>query len=433
MHHDRYGLALSTSSPVAAAAYSLGLDQLLASLPAVGAFTEAIEADREFALPHAAMARIHQTNRRSVEARAAADRAVILAAGASPREQESVAIQHLLATGHSTEALERIKTHVAEHPTDAFVLGPASSVFGLIGFSGRINREAEQLAFLEPLAGHYGDDWWFQASLGFALVETGRWVEGRALVERALELNPDSAHATHVLAHALYEAGEDDEALSFLNGWMPGLDREASLHCHLWWHLCLLLIGSGESDQAWTLYDEHLAPDVSASPPLNIFTDGTSMGWRSMLAGHTNGDHRAAQRWQALSDFYHDTLGGTPGVFLDAHGALPLVGLGRLDEIDDYVAQVKALDAEGKLPAGSMAVVMSRAFQAYGREQWGDVIDGLEPYLNQVVRIGGSRAQRDLAFNTVLSAYRKAGRTDDAERLLAGVNDREPSRPVAAV
>ena len=355
-----------------------------------------------------------------------------MAAGASARERESVAIQHLLATGQSAEALERIKTHVAQHPTDAFVLGPASSVFGLIGFSGRIDREAEQLAFLEPLAVHYGDDWWFQASLGFALVETGRWVEGRTLVERALELNPDSAHAAHVLAHALYEAGEDDEALSFLNGWMPGLDREASLHCHLWWHLCLLLIGRGESDRAWTLYDEHLAPDVSASPPLNIFTDGTSMGWRSMLAGQTAGEDGMGRRWQKLSDFYHDTLGGSPGVFLDAHGALPLVGLGRFDEIDGYVAQVEALEADGKLPAGSMAVVMSRAFQAYGREQWDDVIDGLEPHLNHVVCIGGSRAQRDLAFNTVLSAYRKAGRTEDAERLLAGVKDRQPSRAVSA-
>jgi hypothetical protein len=35
------------------------------------------------------------------------------------------------------------------------------------------------------------------------------------------------------------------------------------------------------------------------------------------------------------------------------------------------------------------------------------------------VRIGGSRAQRDLVERTLADAYRKAGREDDARSLLA--------------
>ncbi len=46
----------------------------------------------------------------------------------------------------------------------------------------------------------------------------------------------------------------------------------------------------------------------------------------------------------------------------------------------------------------------------------------LEPALAETVRIGGSRAQRDLIENTLLAAYLKAGREADARRLLAGAH-----------
>src|SRR5258708_12307211 len=59
-HQDRYGLTLSTTSSDAAQAYRDGVDLLLAAWPgAAEAFDRAIAADREFALPLIARARIH--------------------------------------------------------------------------------------------------------------------------------------------------------------------------------------------------------------------------------------------------------------------------------------------------------------------------------------------------------------------------------------
>jgi hypothetical protein len=57
----------------------------------------------------------------------------------------------------------------------------------------------------------------------------------------------------------------------------------------------------------------------------------------------------------------------------------------------------------------------------------------LEPALAETVRIGGSRAQRDLIENTLLAAYLKAGRDADAKRLLQSHTDRRPSVPVAGL
>jgi len=345
---------------------------------------------------------------------------------ATRREQDCVAIQRLLLAGKASEALAGIKDHVARYPLDAMALAPASSVFGVIGFSGRVNREAEQLALLAPLADHYGDDWWFLSVHGFALVETGRWAEGRELVERSLALNPGSGQAAHARAHALYESGENDIALPFLSEWLPGYDREASLHCHLWWHLCLLLIAEGESEAAWSVYDENIAPDVSVSPPLNVISDGTSLQWRAMLAGCPVD----RSRWRQLHQFYHQRFDG-PATFLDAHASLPMVALGLLDELDQYLAAIERLEAKGALAAGDMAVTMAKAFRAYAEGRWSEVIDLLQPHLDRVVCIGGSRAQRDLALNTVLAAYGRDGRRTEAEALVATFTDRHPVHPVA--
>jgi hypothetical protein len=59
LFQDRYGLALSTSSE-AAAAYRDGIDLMLSAWPgAAEAFDAAIAADSDFALAHAARARLH--------------------------------------------------------------------------------------------------------------------------------------------------------------------------------------------------------------------------------------------------------------------------------------------------------------------------------------------------------------------------------------
>jgi hypothetical protein len=64
MLQDRYGLALSTSSEAAAAAYRDGIDLMLAAwLGAEEALDAAIAADPGFALAHAARARMHSATR----------------------------------------------------------------------------------------------------------------------------------------------------------------------------------------------------------------------------------------------------------------------------------------------------------------------------------------------------------------------------------
>lgn len=425
---DRYGLQLTTTSTEARDAYVDGVDRILAADSGVEqVLDQAIAADPNFALAHVAQARQHQLMMRGKDARAAAETAVELAAGATAREQRHVEIFSNLVSGQVPRSLELTHEHLAEHPRDAFALSPATGVFGSIGFSGRIGREAELLALLDPLATHYGDDWWFQTVHAFALLEQGQWAQGRELAERSLEQRPTNSHGAHTLAHALFEAGADDEAHDFLAGWIPQSDPDSLMRCHNYWHYATLLMMVGDMEGAFTAFRENCFPGTSGSPSINVFTDSVAFLWRAELAGAP----RVPEMWQEILTYYEASF-RRPIVYVDAHIGLVYAALGQTEQLEACIVQLEELGEAGKLPAGTTAASLTRAYQAFAREDWATAIDLFESVNDQIVRIGGSRAQRDLQANTLLAAYAAADRADQAEQFLANEHaDRQPSRPLA--
>lgn len=426
MLQDRYGLALSTSSEKAAALYIDGVDRMLAADAGVEAtLTNTINEDPQFALAHAALARYHQMRGRSKLARRAIVEAETLVANASTRERQHVAILQLLINGDMQGSLTLTHEHLRDYPRDAFALDPACGVFGSIGFSGRTNREDEQLALLEPLVGHYGNDWWFNTVYAFALLETGQYLRATSLVERALSIRPRSAHAAHTKMHALFEVGDDIAARDFLAGWLPASERGSLLHCHIWWHYALTLMATDDQSAAFTALCDNCLPGATDSPSINVFTDCVSFLWRAELAGAP----RNLALWETLRSYYDEQF-HRPIVFVDAHVGLVYAALGDRERLDECIRELQALGEANKLPAGTTAATLTRGYKAFVSGAWDDAIALLEPTLNELVRIGGSRAQRDLQVNTLLAAYSRAGRVEDANALLAHTADRQPARPI---
>ncbi len=429
MLKDRYDLDLCTASQTARDAYVDGADRILCALAHVEqTLAVAIEADPDFALAHVALARQHYLCARTKDARNSIETAAGLAGGLTEREQTHVEIFRLMMTGDPPAALELTREHMRSYPLDAFALAPSCGVFGLIGFSGRVEREAEQLALLEPLAGHYGDDWWFLSAHAFALLEMGQWEQALEMMQRSMAQSPRNAHGAHTLTHALYEGGQDERAANYLEDWLPDYDADGLLHCHAWWHLCLLKVMQGRLDEVWPIYDANCAPSVSTSPAINVLTDGCSLLWRAELAGAPV----QTGRWEMMRDYYTHTF-PKPMVFVDAHGALPFAALGDSQGVDIVIAQVEELGNRGRLPAGTLGCDLSKGFAAFAASDWSTAINTLEPIMEQVVRVGGSRAQRDLVTNTLLAAYVKDGRMEDARALAAAAHDRQPTRPVAGL
>ena len=408
MLQDRYGLTLSTTSATARDAYAEGLDLFLsANTGAEQAFARAVLEDPSFALAHAGRARALQLRGRGREAAEAMAEARAGADGCSEREAGHLNALGLLIDGNGPGAYAAILAHLGDWPRDAMIAQPCCGVFGLIGFSGRAGREAEQLAFTDRLAPHYGDDWWFLAQHGFSQVEAGLVAEAERMLERALAGNPRNANAAHIRAHVHYEAGEREVGLERLDAWRRDYDREAQLSCHIAWHVAIWRSEAGDMEEAWRVFEADVAPGGAWGPPINVLTDSAAFVLRAGLAGAVVPEGV----WERLSDYASEFF-PNPGIaFADMHAALAHAMAGR----GDALARI-AEAAAG--PAGDMVSGLAEALDAYARTDWEEAIALLAPWMATHERVGGSRAQRDLLEFALLGALLRSGRTEEARRLL---------------
>lgn len=406
---DRYGNELGTHSVAARDAYLAGVESLMAATPGMdSAFQAAVEADENFALGHISLARAKQLLGRGHEAKAPLARAKELAPSASPREQSQIAIFEKILTGQGAAALDAIREHMKEWPRDAMALAPATSVFGLIGFSGKPGREVDQLALLEPFEKHYGDDWWYRTQLAFAQIELQQLDEGQRNIEAALRAFPRSAHAAHIHGHLFYELGEREAGLAFLQDWMKDYSREGLMHVHNNWHLALWSMETGRNEQAWRVYDDALSPAAAWGPQINVATDCAAFLARAEMAGEA----RQPERWRELADYSTKWFGRSGLGFVDMHTVLSYAMAGDSDVLAKFIESPKGATAD-------MLTPMAHGFEAYAQGDWARTAREIEPLLDTHERLGGSRAQRDLLEYLVTSAMVKAGRAAEAREMIS--------------
>jgi len=310
--------------------------------------------------------------------------------------------------GRATQARAAVKAHVQAWPCDAMVAQMCSNVFGLIGFSGEVGREANLLAYTESLLPHYGDDWWMMSMHALSLCETGQTTASIDLMERALGLNARNANGAHFLAHALYEEGRTAEGRAYLEEWLPDYDRRSVLHGHLSWHAALWALQDGDEAAMWAAVDAGVGPDTGHSLPINVLTDTAAICYRAQLAGLAV----APERWAALSDYAAQYFPTTGQSFADMHAALAHAMAGQ----GDRLAQI-AEGAQGF--AGDLVQPVARAWGAIAREDWAGALTHLVPVLAESERIGGSRAQRDLLEFAHVNVLLRLGHRHEAERALA--------------
>lgn len=409
MLKDRYGLAISTGSAATAEAYQRGLDLFLAGQSGVvEALETALRSDPGFTPAHVALARHYQSFGHMPAAKAALEAARQCDRALSPREAAQLDIFGHLIEARPAKGYALIRAHLLDHPRDALVAQTLLGVFSLIGFSGRVGREAEHLAIADFLAPHYEGDWWFPAQMAFAHLEVGQFRQAEDRIDLALMRNHDSAHAAHIRAHLYYEVGETADGMRFLSDWMRGYDRGGLMHCHNNWHVALWAMATGDEAGMWRVVDEDLAPGVSQSPAINIVTDLAALYYRASLAGIEIGQ----DRWQRLGD-YALTAFPRPGMgFVDIHAALIHAMSGNDDALNQIIT-----DAKG--PIGDLVPGCAEAFRAIAAQDWAGAESRLIPVVAQSERVGGSRAQRDVLEFALLNTQIRQGRGDEALRLLA--------------
>jgi hypothetical protein len=424
-HEDRYGLPLTTESGRAADAYVEGVDRLLSVQPGADrCFRLAIDADPDFALAHIALARTQQLRLEAAEARATASRARALVRAVTPREKSHVETIARAIDGDATGALNAVRAHCDTYRRDALVLQLNFGAFGLISFAGRREHDEEMWEFFKPYVDDYGDDWWFRFAWAWAHTESGRIAEGRRLMEQAFTLNPRNANAVHGIAHVFYEEGDPDGGVKFVTEWLPGYDRAASLHCHLTWHTALFEMVRGDVGRARAAFEEGIRTRVTPlAPPTNVLTDSVSLLWRLFL----DEEPVAPSEWAEIAGFAQERFPNTTAHFHELHCLMAWAAAGEWAIYERRLGELRDRVAKGTLNPGAVVPALVEGFGAFVRGDYGNAARTIEPFVDDIVRCGGSHAQQDVWEETLVAAWIRCGEAEKARRALEKRLARRPS------
>lgn len=422
---DRYGLPLSTTSHEAAAAYREGVDLMLAGWTGTAETLErAIATDPDFALAHIARGRVHAFYQQGDLARSKAALArELVAKRGHERERSHVETLALAIEGRLPEAIASTLKHIDAWPRDAVVLSLPLGAFGLFAFSGMPDHDRARHELCERVAQHYGEDWWFLTMSGWAMTENGDVVRGRAVTERGFDLRRANAHAVHAVLHAMFEDGSIDQADRLVDEWIPTYDRAGILHSHIRWHQGLGALEHGDAARALSIYADVLQPSATQAPPLNVVTDSASLLWRLSAYGHAV----PKTLWREADAAAQKLFPKSSLSFADVHMALFAAATQNRDALAARLAAIEQRLADGKLPAGPVVPAICRALAAFADEDYGTSVQILAPVLGEVVRIGGSHAQRELIEDTYIVALMRSGELPRARALLDARLHRRPS------
>lgn len=412
---DRFGMALSTESTAAAEEWQQGVDTLLSQNhgPELQ-FIRAIELDEGFAMAHCCLAFWYQQRARPEEAKRASKRALALAPGVSRRERQQIEAVDLWINGKGRNSIQLIKEHLAEFHRDGLLMRLAHRLY-MLGCSGAgsPNFPPEYLALLRQVAPYCMDDWAFLAEYAFAHHETGQLDEAMRLAQLSLDMNQTNAVACHSMTHVFFEQGDASSGEDFLGSWLQGFDSPATSYVHLSWHLALFELAQGKYQETLDRYEDFIRPSVVAKS-LSTLNDSASLMWRlQMYAGAAPN-----KPWQEVCDIAAPAATRAGVAFRDAHAALAFAGGGDHERMEEMINRLKTAAEGGDSFTRDVVLPLVQGIYAFSQARYAESVRLMEPVFPQMVRIGGSHAQREVFEDTMLEAYIRAEEFEKAEQML---------------
>ena len=408
MQLDAYRLPLSTGSAEAAGAFDRGVDGLLSwDRRTVDFFRDSAAEDPGLAAAHAGLAAALFVEEEFDEARAAMAAARDCAAGGSEREQSQVgALDHYvhLRPGDAEAAM---RAHLASWPNDLMI---AQRLYLMWFFQGRF---AEMGGLTETLLRVLPDDAFVLGLHAFVLEEQGDGEEAVRWSERCIERNPEDTWGVHALTHALYDLRAYEEALERVP---PAIDACVNMNYyrnHMLWHLVLFQLAIGGYDRASEMCRDFF--ELEPSPRGLDLRNTVSTLWRFELYGMELGD-----RWRPFVEILKRQLDRPQdSPFHHAHVGMALAG-GR--DWETAEAHLDILRERGRVSGNDIwtgvVLPLNEAQHAFIRGEWDRAIEKTEPIWDQIIRLGGSKTQRDAFHDTLLEAALRSADTVRGRRYL---------------
>lgn len=401
MATDKLGLTFTAALPETVAAFNGAMDDyMLFSGEPVGKLLTTAEVDPDFAMGYCLTGCLRLFGgvsaahpRVNLELRAALARR----SRVTLREQAHIDAFQVAASGEMCRAGQMWDAILAEYPTDMMAAKCAHEAYYLVGETLRMRDSVAAIVpHWDESTPYYG----FLLGMGaFGLEEAGDYREAEEMGRKAVAIEPRDGWGVHAVAHVLQMEHRYEEGIAWLEGTRTDWLHGQWIRGHLWWHLCLPLIETGETERVLGVFDQHISDcDKDMVTRLN---DCSSLLWRLELKDIDVGD-----RWDQLVDMWVHHTDEHAFAFADAHLAMTLVAAGGEKKLGRFLESQRAY-IEGEANTNSEIIekigrVLCMGLIAFRRGDYKAAAAQISRVKDQTYRIGGSNAQRDI-FNLTLA------------------------------
>ena len=213
----------------------------------------------------------------------------------------------------------------------------------------------------------------------------------------------------------LFRSGDASGGEDFLDAWLRSFDAPASSYVHLSWHLALFELAQGKYQETLDRYERYIRPSVVAKSMATL-NDSASLMWRLQM--YCGGP--APKPWEEVLEIAAPAAERPGAAFRDAHAALAFAGGGDHEAMAKITSRLRKSAEEGDSFAREVVLPLVQGIEAFANENYAESVRLMEPVFPQLVRVGGSHAQREVFEDTMLEAYIRAEQFEKAEDMLRG-------------
>jgi tetratricopeptide (TPR) repeat protein len=400
MLEDKRGLALTTASAEAVAAFDTAVERYLEyRLDTFEHVKRALAADPGFVMGHCLKG------------------SLVMLMGTSAVHGLVAETLAALASWHAGDLLRACAVWdgiVAAHPHDLLAMRLMHFTQFWMGRDRALrNGVAMALPAWDEAVPGFG---YVLAMHAFGLEECGDMEGAERAGRRAVALNPDDLWGVHAVAHVLEMQGRLAEGAAWLRPPADGWADRNAMKGHLWWHAALFPLEQGRHDDVLALYDRAVRP--GEKPFYLDLQNAAALLARLELRGVDVGD-----RWRELAGHAEVRVDDHAILFTDLHNVMALARGGERGAAEALVASLERFagrpdDYEAALVRPLVAPV-AHAILAFCAGEPGTCVDLLLPLRHDLQPMGGSHTQRDVFHQLLLEAAIRAGRLDSARALAA--------------
>lgn len=235
----------------------------------------------------------------------------------------------------------------------------------------------------------------------FSLEELGEYPAAEAAGREALEINPADIWATHAVTHVLQMQSRFEEGVPFIESLSDNWAGANNFVNHMHWHKALQHIGLGQLDEALAIYDALLVEPLEDDFYLDV-CNAASLLWRLEMLGMPVGS-----RWEQLLELSKARVTDDELVFTTLHYLMAPAVLGDTDTVSKGILHFQNWShddtTQGEV-AKRVGLEMAQAIFEMASGRGSDGSNRLSAIKDDIYRIGGSHAQRDL-FSQLISHY----------------------------